>query len=131
MFAALPWRDVADPADGPLVVSVTRLRLLRWRDVPPFLVAVGRLRADLAKEPGAVTLGLAARPFRRTFWTLSAWRDEDSLRAYVRGPGHTAAMKRFRKGMTGATSALWTTDGGRPTWAEALARLDADAARAA
>lgn len=120
--AALPWRDVAE-AEGPLVVSVTRLRMRRWRDVPAFLRASLRLRRDLAAAPGAVTLGLAAEPFARTFWTLSAWRDEESLKAYVGSPGHAAAMRRFRRLMADADSARWTTDGGRPSWDEARERL--------
>jgi quinol monooxygenase YgiN len=120
---ALPWRDLADPGGGPLAVSVTRLRLRRWRDTPAFLRAALRLRRDLAREPGAVTLGLAAQPWARTYWTLSAWRDEAALQAYVRSPGHAAAMRRFRPVMTDATSARWTREGGRPSWDEARRRV--------
>ncbi len=122
-LATLPWRDVAEP-EGPLAVSVTRLTLKRWRDVPAFLRTAMALRRDLADQPGAVTLGLAAEPWARRFWTLSAWRDEESLTAYVRSPGHAAAMRRFGRGMTDATSARWTAEG-RPTWAEARERLAA------
>lgn len=121
---SLPWVDAADPGTAPLVVSVTRLRVKRWRDVPAFLRAVLRLRRELPHAPGAVTLGLAAQPLRRTFWTLSAWRDEESLKAYVRSPEHAAAMRRFARVMAQPVSARWSSEGGRPSWDYAVRRLD-------
>lgn len=124
MMTVLPWVDAASTETGPLVVSVTRLRLARWRDVPAFLRAAMRLRREFPDVPGAVTLGLAAEPWRRTFWTLSAWRDEESLKAYVRSPGHAAAMRRFARAMADPVSARWTSDGGRPSWEYAVRRLD-------
>ena len=119
----LPWVDGGDPGTAPLVVSVTRLRVERRRDVPAFLRATCRLRREFPRVPGAVTLGLAAQPWRRTFWTLSAGRDEESLRVYVRSPEHAAVMRRFARVMAQPVSARWSSERGRPSWDYAVRRL--------
>ena len=115
----LPWKTRTCGADGDeLVASVTRLRLARWRDVPRLLVIALRLRRAFRLGEGGLAVGLAAQPLRRTFWTLTLWRDEAALLAYVRPPAHAAALRSFRNALADTTSARWRTRR-RPTWSEA------------
>lgn len=119
----LPWKTRMGGADGDeLVASVTRLRLARWRDVPRLLVTALRLRRRFPRAEGGLALGLAAQPLRRTFWTLTLWRDEVALLAYVRTPDHAEAMRSFRNALEETTSARWRTRH-RPTWSEARRQL--------
>src|SRR5215210_7457422 len=42
--------------------------------------------------PGAVGVSLRTELSRRTFWTLSAWRDKDALGAFTRSDYHRGVM---------------------------------------
>jgi len=116
---ALPWKPQSAHLDADeLVASVTRLRLARWRDVPRLLVTALRLRRTFPLGEGGVAVGLAAEPLERTFWTLTLWRDEAALLAYMRSPEHAAAMRSFRTALADTASARWRARA-RPTWSDA------------
>lgn len=120
---ALPWKQQSADLDADeLVASVTRLRLARWRDVPRLLVTALRLRRTFPLGEGAVAVGLAAEPLGRTFWTLTLWRDDAALLAYMRSPEHAAAMRSFRTALADTASARWRTRF-RPTWSDARQRV--------
>jgi len=123
----MPWTPGPErpAADTPVVVMASRLELRRYRDVPGFLRAAMALRRELRTADGAVGLALAAQPLRKTFWTLSAWRDDAALRGYTRNPTHVAVMRRYHDRMAQATFRTWTEAAGTapPDWAAARARL--------
>lgn len=124
MMLPLPWKCVR-PLDEASIASITELRLNRWRDVPRLMVDALQLRRRLGSHDGAVALSLAADPLRRTFWTLSLWRDDGVLRNYVRGGDHAHVMRRYRGTLQDSRSARWETLGPTlPAWPESLGRLD-------
>ncbi|MGY6501992.1 MAG: DUF3291 domain-containing protein [Acidimicrobiales bacterium] len=125
----LPWTNgsVTTPP-GEVTVLASRLDLRRHRDVPGFLRAAMGLHRRLGDAPGSIGLTLRAEPLRRRFWTLSAWTDDDAVRAYVSRPEHRAVMERFGPAMAGSQFATWRAPGAeRPTWAEAQVRLTSEA----
>jgi heme-degrading monooxygenase HmoA len=123
---ALPWTTVA-PAepDAEVVVMASTFRLRSARHVPGFLSAAMRIRRQVAGAPGALGLSLDARPFRRTFFTLSAWRDRESIDAMIVQDPHRATMERYRPQTDVAEFRFWTTRGETlpVSWDEARRRL--------
>jgi hypothetical protein len=63
--------------------------------------------------------------FSRQFYTLSAWEDEASLRAFVRALAHGESMKAFRRDLRSPSVFVrWAVHGAELplTWPDALAR---------
>jgi hypothetical protein len=110
---------------GPVFVSVTDFVADRWRDLPRIYWEALRLRAGWPALPGAVGLCLWAKPLQRRSGSVSVWRGEDDLRAFIGTPLHVAIMKRNRgHGTLVATS--WTERTAvsrRAVWQRAAARL--------
>lgn len=107
-------------------VSLTRLRI---RSLPAWLQFVrkneGAVRQVLT-SPGFVRGKVMIDGFR-TFWTVSVWRDEHSMRAY-RGSGvHGAVMGNLPRWCDEASVAHWTQDNDElPDWREAHRRMCAE-----
>jgi hypothetical protein len=122
----LPWAapKPQPPVDGPVTVMASRLELRRLSDVPSFLGAALRIRRQMLASPGALGLSLIARPLHRTFWTLSAWRDQAALSAAVGREPHRQLMRHFRPRMAGSSFVTWTAPGVPIPWDEALRRLE-------
>ena len=115
-------RDMAVPST--VTVMASRLELIRLRTVPAFLLAALRLRRSFGAAPGAISLGLAAQPLHRTFWTISVWTDEQSLGAFNASALHQRVVTTFRPAMRGSTFSTWTADrDATPSWADAQERL--------
>ena len=124
----IPWTspNPQPPAVGPVTIMASRLQLRRLVDVPAFLLAALKVRRQMLASEGALGVSLVAKPLTRTFWTLSAWQDQSSLRSSVGREPHLGVMKRFRPRMAGSSFVTWTGD---PTalpvpWPEALRRLE-------
>ena len=83
--------------------------------------------AQLRETPGVVGFSLLARPWRKQYATLSIWLDETSLAAFASSPPHRDLMASLGPEMAPTAFTRWTTRGadGRPSWREALRRLDA------
>lgn len=131
----LPW-SVAEnggPAtDADVVVLASRLELKSVWDAPAFLVAALRIRKQMLAAPGAFGLSLVAKPFQRTFWTLSAWQTQSEMDTAVRAEPHASIIRHWRTRMAGSVFTTWTAPGADipMNWPEALRRLtEADAAR--
>ncbi len=126
----LPWISFgeADPTRD-YVVLASRLPLARFRDIPMFLRATLAIRRQLARADGLLGYGLDARLLRRTFWTLSVWRDEDAVAAFARADPHEAHVARIRPRMNSTTFVTWDVQGARlpVTWTQARQRVDAAA----
>ena len=125
----LPWIHGPAAKTTPLTprtVMASRLELLHLRHVPALLIASIRLRHAIPQGDGAVGLALRARPLARTFWTLSAWTDQQALQAYNQSPLHRGIVERFRRHMASSTFRFYAAeDGPPPRWDEALRRLTA------
>ena len=131
----LPWATPAagDPDHVPdALVMASRFVLKRWRDVPRFLIAALQIRRQMLRSAGVVGVSLIAQPQRKTFYTLSAWRDRRALDLAVANQPHAATMATFKTKMAKSSFRFWhLTDGLRPDWPDAFRRLDeADSVRA-
>ena len=106
------------PATDTVLVVGTKLRLSRFRDIPGFLVASTTVSRQARRSPGFVGLRLRAQFRSRHFWTVTAWRDEASMIAFVRTDPHRGVMRRFARRMESSTSARWWSpaSGGVPGW---------------
>lgn len=128
MALTLPWINgpaTTTPSQSDRTVMASRLELRRLRHVPAFLIASLRLRHAIRQAPGAIGLGLRARPLSRTFWTLSAWSNHEALQTYNHTPLHRGIVERFRPHMSASTFRFYTTTADtQPGWDDALRRLN-------
>jgi quinol monooxygenase YgiN len=127
---AVPWTNarVPDP-DTEYVVMSSRLPLRHYRDILRFLRDAQAIRRQLRTTPGLVGYALDADIFRKTFWTLSAWRDDASLQAFVQSEPHRAVMTRIHPLMNQPAFAFDRVPGRElpPKWAFAREALRTDA----
>ena len=137
-MATLPW-SIAKTNDAAPAREVTvlgsRLELRRHRDVPGFLRAAMRVRAQVRRSPGALGVSLVAHPRRREFWTLSAWTGDDAIGAFVRTEPHAGVMRRYHDRLAGATFTTFTVPAtslpavngnAKDLWRDARERLAAE-----
>jgi heme-degrading monooxygenase HmoA len=123
---ALPWTTFqAFDADTTYVVMVSRLRLRRYRHVPGFLRAATAIRRQLTTSPGLLGYSLDAHLLRKTFWTLSAWTDNESLQTFNTTPPHRDVTARMRPRMGPTDFAFLTLKGNELplAWEDARRRL--------
>ncbi|SEH62931.1 hypothetical protein SAMN04489835_2222 [Mycolicibacterium rutilum] len=122
----LPWTTptTAEPPTAPALVMASRFELKRYRDVPGFLVAALRIRRQMLRSPGVLGVSLIAQPRKKTFYTLSAWRDRSALDAAVAEQPHVATMAKFRTRMADSVFTFWDrAEHTPPGWPEAHRRL--------
>ena len=124
---ALPWSRIStvDPATE-VTVMATRLPLRRYRHIPAFLRWTLRIRGQLADAPGLVGYSLDAHLLHKTFWTLSAWTDQEAMGAFVRTDPHRSAMEAIRPHMDRSSFVSWTVTGADlpVTWSDTRRRVE-------
>jgi hypothetical protein len=126
----LPWtrtRTAIEPGSN-VVIQGTYLELRRLRDAPVLFLWSSRVRRQVLKSPGALGITLRAHPLARRYYTVSAWRDEESLRRFVRSAAHREAMHLIPELTTGAGRfPSWhaPSENMRPRWGEVFNRIDA------
>jgi Domain of unknown function (DUF3291) len=105
------------------MVSVTRLRVRKWRFLPAFLV--GAIRSALQAKSAAGAIRVAAlADARRAFWTCTVWDDEKSMRAFLNSGSHRRVMPRLLDWCDEAAVAHWEQESSEaPSWREALVRM--------
>jgi heme-degrading monooxygenase HmoA len=92
---ALPWTTISTPDPNRTYTGfATKLPLTSHRYVPGFLRDTMKVRRPLASSPGLVGYSLLAELRAKTFWTVSVWDDEASLRAFAGADPHIAIMRR-------------------------------------
>lgn len=107
------------------LVSVTRLRIRSWRHLPSF--AIDALRSRQAQQtPGFAGGWLGFAP-GLAFWTVTAWRNEASMRAYRDKEAHKTAMPKLLDWCNEASVARYeqldgTIPDGEVAFAEMLSR---------
>lgn len=107
-------------------ISITRLRIRALRFLPGFALHAVRTRNQVRAATGF--LGGALLPDRDwTFWTLTAWTDEPSMRGYMLAGAHRRAMPRLVHWCDEASIVHWTqAEATLPSWAEADRRMRAE-----
>jgi quinol monooxygenase YgiN len=122
----LPWRTKTQPDPGrSYLVMASRLPLRSRRTLPRFLGLTLSVVRQLEGTDGLVGYTLLAQPMKGTFWTLSAWTDQQHLDDFARAMPHRAIIRRLRPRMAQARFSFWTVKGSALpiTWQEATDRL--------
>ncbi|WP_049558233.1 antibiotic biosynthesis monooxygenase family protein [Nonomuraea sp. SBT364] len=86
----------ASDSPGPLVATLTDYRAQRLLDLPGIARRGWSLSRLWPVLPGAVGMWLWADLGGRRAGSLSVWRSEDDLRAFVRLPEHVRIMRDYR-----------------------------------
>ncbi|MFP2927477.1 antibiotic biosynthesis monooxygenase family protein [Pyxidicoccus sp. 3LG] len=128
-----PLAGAAVRADGTLepgryIVSSTYLRL---RPEPAALARfqelMGPISDSLRTQQGLVALQVASSERCGTARTLSVWRDEAAMYAFVTGSAHQAAVSSVREVSRGGSIVThWADDERGATWSKAAGQLGAD-----
>jgi hypothetical protein len=106
-------------------VSLTRLRIRSMRFMPLFALYTWRSLRQVRSSPGFQDGGLLADR-DRTFWTMTAWDSQQSMRAYMISGAHKAAMPKLLDWCDEASVAHWEQETATlPSWTEADARMRA------
>ena len=104
-------------------VSLTRLRLRSMRFLPLFGVYAIRSFNQVKRAPGCRNVSLLPDQ-HFTFWTMTAWDSEASMRAYMLSGAHKHAMPHLMHWCDEASVAHWTQeDATLPSWEEADRRM--------
>lgn len=102
----------------------TFLPLKSWMDVVPFLRMSSKVLKQAEENEGAANYAVKADFPKKHFWTLSVWRDQDSLKCFVMAEPHATAVKNFeRRAGEGSAFVEWTDSNDSIDWAEAMERL--------
>ena len=81
---ASPWRSFGSPdPKGEFVALLSYLPLKSYWRMPSFFLYTAQVAKQLASAQGLLGYSVLARPLSKRFWTLSAWKDEEALRAFV------------------------------------------------
>jgi quinol monooxygenase YgiN len=122
----LPWtvRAEMEPGTGYLVMA-SHLPLKRITATVRFFRGVFAVRKQLAAADGLIGYTLRAKPLARDYWTLSVWKDNTALRAFMRTPPHVQLMTSLKPLMGPTKFVTWTISAadGRPSMAGALEHL--------
>ncbi|MDX2676506.1 MULTISPECIES: DUF3291 domain-containing protein [Streptomyces] len=104
----LRWTTVSTPApDTEAFVMASRLEVRSLSDVPRFFLKSLAAWKQVSGAPGAYGASLIAQPFKRTFWTLSAWEDKDALYTYAKTEPHRSIMNGLRPTMKDSVFTFW------------------------
>ncbi len=105
------------------LIAVTRLRLRSLRYLPRFAWLAFRSRSEANRTPGHLATRVL-NDARFTFWTMSAWDNESSMRAFMLNGAHRVAMRLLRDICDEASVVQWQQDSPTlPEWIEAHRRM--------
>ncbi len=104
-------------------ISITRLRIRSVRFLPAFVVHT--LRTLRQVKTAAGFRGGSLLPDRKwTFWTMTAWDSQASMRAYMTNGSHRTAMPLLLHWCDEASVVHWNQKGETlPSWIEADRRM--------
>jgi len=104
-------------------VSATRLRLRSARYLIPFLFYTVLASRQARRSRGNLGSKLL-RDTNRTFWTLTAWQDEDSMRSFMLAGSHRRAMPKLLDRCDEASVTHWKQETSElPGWDQAHRKL--------
>jgi len=102
----------------------TFVPLRHWWDVLPFWLLAMRVQRQIREAPGNIAHNSSGDVRKKSFWTMSAWTDRESIRAFVATEPHATAVRRMAKwAAEGAGFAEWREPQQPLDWDEAKRRL--------
>ena len=105
------------------LISVTRFRSRSVLFLPLFALHANKSMGQARKADGLLS-GAVQRQTDGSFWTMSVWRDERAMHAYVASGAHRSAMPHLRDWAVEASVVRWVADSSAlPTWDEAASRM--------
>jgi heme-degrading monooxygenase HmoA len=105
------------------LIGVTRLRVRSVRFLPAFAVHFLQTRKQVRTAPGFQG-GSVLQDRHWTFWTMTAWDSQESMRRYVTSTPHRTTMAHLLEWCDEASVVHWDQpDGGLPSWIEAAKRI--------
>ncbi|MFE6287668.1 DUF3291 domain-containing protein [Streptomyces sp. NPDC057877] len=122
----LPWTEPnTPPRDTEVHVFASRFETRTLWGALRFLVRTPGVWRQVSRAPGAYGASLKAEPFKRTFWTLSAWESPDALKTFAHGGIHAPTARGLAPQMRDAKFASWTASSADLplSWSEAARRL--------
>ncbi|HEY9126203.1 MAG TPA: antibiotic biosynthesis monooxygenase [Acidobacteriaceae bacterium] len=106
-----------------IFLSLTRLRIRSVFYLPLFAVYTLRSLRQVRRASGFLS-GKLLPDHDRTFWTMTAWRDSGSMRAFMNSGAHKQAMPKLLSWCDEASVAHWgQEDLSLPSWEEADRRM--------
>lgn len=121
-----PWKKINDlEPDVEYLVLASSIPAKSVRSTWRMFRGASAVRRQLASTDGVMGFSLLARPLRKQYATLSVWRDQAALDAFVHASPHTELMGALAAEMGPTRFERWTIGGAqsRPPWSEALRRL--------
>jgi hypothetical protein len=104
-------------------VSLTRLRIRSIRFLPFFFIHAQRSITQIERSAG-FQQGALLNDRSWTFWTITLWDSQDSMRRYMTEGSHKTAMPHLMKWCDEASVAHWEQpEITLPTWIEADKRM--------
>jgi hypothetical protein len=113
-----PRRWTREPRPGQALVFASRFDRAGVRSGWLLFAGSLRLRRAVLRAPGALGVTLRAHPLRGCYYTLSLWRDEQSLLAFARSPGHQRVARGLVQigSVQGVLVSRDADPGRRPAW---------------
>ena len=109
--------------EGMVFVSLTRLRVRSIRFLPMFALDALRTQRQVQRAPG-FKVGALLPDRRWTFWTMTAWDSQESMRRYMTTGAHKTAMPKLLHWCDEASVAHWEQESeALPGWEEADRRM--------
>ena len=106
-------------------ISITRLRVRSIRFLPFFVLYTYRSLRPVKTSSGFQSGGLLADR-SSTFWTMTAWDNQESMRRFMTTGSHRAAMPRLLDWCDEASVVHWDqAESALPSWKEADERMPA------
>jgi hypothetical protein len=122
----MPWQMTATAQPGKEYVALlSYLPVNTYWAIPRLMKFSLETIGQLKKTPGVIGYSLAAELTRRTFWTLSAWQDQQSLMDFVEAIPHSEIMKKLIPYMGKTKFEQWTVTADKLPlqWNDAVKRI--------
>lgn len=104
-----------------MFVSVTRLRIRHWWDLPAFYWWT-YLSTRQVQSAAGFRGGFVLVDKHRAFWTMTGWESEAAMKAYRGSGAHREAMKKLPARCDEASVARWEA-AGFSTWMDVWQRM--------
>lgn len=105
------------------LMAITRLRVRSWRYLPIFFLQAFRSTIQAKAANGNLVVSVLSEA-NRTFWTRTAWADEQAMSAYMSPGVHRKVMRSLAKWCDETFVAQWTQATlSLPSWEEAHHRM--------